>query len=430
MRVWLYYRLSRDKDEELNSLTNQRKIIYDYAINHGHEVVGESFDDNVSGMHFNREGIDKLSDAVDAGRIDAVIVKELSRLGRHRIQTALFIDYLMEHGVRVLSATEGLDSFREEDDLTISVRGLMNDYYAKDIGKKIRAGYRQKQKEGLVIIPPLGYWKDKNTDEIKIDPEAADTVRLVFSLYLSGMGQKKIAQQLNREGRPTPAQLQFKRYGKHRPDIRGYMWSYVSVKNILSDESYMGTLVNHRKEMREGKTYSVPQEGQFRHEGIYPPLVTKTDWERVQALLRQSNRHLASGDNKPCHRYSKLLACGDCGNVFVPMKRYWNGKCRVEYVCKGYHHGGKDICTSHRIHEEQIDSAVENFVTAQLEQYRAEQKKSTEQQKMWVLRKPLLDAHISVIRSKIIHLEDEIDALEIEKLGLREPDFQNINDNF
>lgn len=418
MRAWLYYRLSNDDDPEQNSLFNQREICLAYAQKGDFVIIGESSDDNASGMNFNRPGIAKLTEAAENGTIDAVIVKGFSRLGRHRTQTALFIDYLMEKGIRVLSATEGLDSFREEDDLTISVRGLMNDYYAKDIGKKIRAGYRQKQKEGLVIMPPFGYWKDKNTDEIKVDPIAADTVQLIFSLYLNGTGQKKIAQQLNWEGHPTPAQLQFKRYGKHRPDIRDYVWSYVSVKNILSDESYIGTLVNHRKEMREGKTYPVPREGQFRHEGIYPPLVTKADWERVQTLLRQSNRHLTSGSNKPCHRYSKLLVCGDCGNVFVPMKRHWNGKYRVEYVCKGYHHGGKDICTSHRIHEEVLDKAVEVFITTTLEQYKAGQKKLSEQQKMWALRKPLLDAHISVIRDKITTLEDEIDTLTIEKLRI------------
>ena len=96
MKVWLYYRLSRDEDEELNSLNNQRKIIYNFAVSNGHQVVGESFDDNVSGMHFNREGIDKIYEVVEAGKIEAIIVKDLSRLGRHRTQTALFIDYLRE----------------------------------------------------------------------------------------------------------------------------------------------------------------------------------------------------------------------------------------------------------------------------------------------------------------------------------------------
>lgn len=416
MRAWLYYRLSNDDDPEQNSLFNQREICLTYDQKRGFEIVGESSDDNASGMNFNRLGIAKLTEVAENGTIDAVIVKGLSRLGRHRTQTALFIGFLMEKGIRVLSATEGLDSFREEDDLPISVRGLMNDYYAKDIGKKIRAGYRQKQKEGLVIIPPFGYWKDKNTDEIKIEPEAAATVQLIFYLYLSGMGQKDIAQQLNRDGHLTPAQLQLKRYGKHRPDIRDYIWSYVSVKNILSNESYTGTLVNHRKEMQEGKVYAVPQEGQFRHEGIYPPLVTKADWKRVQTLLRQNHHQITDGANKPCHRYSKLLVCGDCGNVFVPMKQYWNGKCRVEYVCKGYHSGGKDRCTSHRIHEEALDKAIEDFASDMLNEYQIKLEKLSKQQKMWALRKPILDAHISAIQDKVSSLENEVDIIIMEKL--------------
>ena len=93
MKVWLYYRLSRDEDDELNSLTNQRKIIYEYAVTNGHEVVGESFDDNVSGMHFNREGIDKIYEVVEAGKIEAIIVKDLSRLGRNSALTGLYTNF-------------------------------------------------------------------------------------------------------------------------------------------------------------------------------------------------------------------------------------------------------------------------------------------------------------------------------------------------
>ena len=192
MRVWLYARLSNDDDREMNSLLNQREICQAFAEQHGYIIVGQSFDDNVSGLKFNRRGLDELTAAVDADKIDAVIVKDLSRLGRHRTQTALFIDYLREHQVRVISATEGVDTFRDEDDLIIGVRGLMNDYYAKDIGKKIRAGYRQKQKDGIVITPPFGYWKDRNTGQIKIDAEAAVTVQLIYSLYLGGAGRKRL----------------------------------------------------------------------------------------------------------------------------------------------------------------------------------------------------------------------------------------------
>lgn len=119
MQVWLYARLSNDDDREMNSLLNQREICQAFAEQHGYAIVGQSFDDNISGMSFDRRGLDELMAAVDADKIDAVIVKDLSRLGRHRTQTALFIDYLREHQVRVISATEGVDTFCDEDDLII-----------------------------------------------------------------------------------------------------------------------------------------------------------------------------------------------------------------------------------------------------------------------------------------------------------------------
>lgn len=180
MRVWIYTRLSNDDDPNRDSLQNQTRICREFAAGRGDLVIGQSSDDNISGMEFSRRGLEVLTAAVDAGKLDAVLVKDLSRLGRHRTQTALFIDYLRECGVRVLSVTEGLDTAQEEDDLVIGIRGLMNDYYAKDIGKKIRAGYCQKQRTGIVITPPFGYRKDRNTDEIVVFPEAAETVKLIY----------------------------------------------------------------------------------------------------------------------------------------------------------------------------------------------------------------------------------------------------------
>ena len=191
-------------------------------------------------MRFDRKGLNQVSQAVDAGKIDAVIVKDLSRLGRHQMQTALFIDYLRQCGVAVISVTEGLNTLDDGDDLIIGVRQIMNDYYAKDIGNKIRHGYREKHKVGLVITPPFGYWKDRNTNCIHQHPEAAETVRLIYEYYLEGIGQKEIARSLNRLGRKTPAQLRAERHGREfytsRKDQSGkYVWNYVSVKNVLME---------------------------------------------------------------------------------------------------------------------------------------------------------------------------------------------------
>ena len=424
MRVWLYARLSNDDDREMNSLLNQREICQAFAEQHGYIIVGQSFDDNISGMSFDRRGLDELMAAVDADKIDAVIVKDLSRLGRHRTQTALFIDYLREHQVRVISATEGVDTFCDEDDLIIGVRSLMNDYYAKDIGKKIRAGYRQKQKDGIVITPPFGYWKDKNTGQIKVDAEAAVTVQLIYSLYLQGCGQKEIARRLNTAGRKTPAQLRAERCGRevrhtHKTRDGQFLWTYASVKNILMEEAYTGVLNNHRREYNNGKAKHIDKTDWYRHEGFFPVIIGKQEWEQVQRLLKRQAR--PTNGNQAKHRYAGLLTCQECGNTFIPMIRYWNGKSRVEYVCLGYHRNGKTYCASHRIHEETLDAMVWELVSTARESRTEELKKLAQMQKMWALRKPILDAHISMLKKKIADLEYELDSLVMEQIRIERP---------
>ena len=247
MRVWLYYRLSRDEDKELNSLTNQKQILVDYCNNHGYEVVGESFDDNVSGMHFDRDGIEKIYEEVEKKSIEAVVVKDLSRLGRHKTQTAIFIDYLRQHDIRVLSVTENIDTSNEDDELIVGFKGIFNDMYCRDISKKIRAGYKQKQKSGIVIIPPMGYFKDKNTGEVVIVEEQAAIVRRIFSLYLDGYGLKAIANILNAEGIKSQGYYQKQTLGKklgyNKPEIaHRYLWENTCVKRVLQNEFYTGTL--------------------------------------------------------------------------------------------------------------------------------------------------------------------------------------------
>ena len=419
MRVWLYTRLSNDDDPAQNSLQNQQEICRTFAEKKGWTIVGSSTDDNISGMNFSRRGLDMLTAAVQAKQVDAVLVKDLSRLGRHRTQTALFIDYLRQQQVRVISVTEGVDTFCEEDDLMIGVRGLMNDYYAKDIGKKIRAGYRQKQKDGLVITPPFGYWKDRNTNQVVVHQDAAETVQLIYALYLQGCGQKEIARRLNRLGRKTPAQIMTERLGydsqkpPKTPDGQ-FLWTYASVKNILVEEAYTGVLVNHRREYCGGKARAVNEADWLRHENFYPVIIEKADWKQVQALLKQQARPAVN--NRTKHRYAGLLTCRECGNAFIPMIRCWNGKSRVEYVCRGYHRNGKTYCASHRIHEEVLDAAVQEYAETVRKQCAEELKKLVQMQKMWALRKPILDAHILLLQEKVQVLEQEIDEIVMEKI--------------
>ena len=219
-RAWLNFRLSRDEDHEQNSLQNQRQILVDYADKNDYKIIGESFDDNVTGMTFERDGIIKLEEAVDKGLIDTVLVKDMSRLGRHRTQTAIFLDYLANNKVNMISVTEGVDSANENDDLIIGFKQIVNDLYCKDISRKVTAGVRQKQKDkGLIETLPMGYYKDRNTNKVCIDEEAADIIREIFSLYIQGCRMTAIAKQLNARGIRSPEFYMRRRIADWKPNI-------------------------------------------------------------------------------------------------------------------------------------------------------------------------------------------------------------------
>ena len=415
MRVWIYSRLSNDDDPEQNSLTNQERICREHAKQNGCTVVGSSSDDNISGMTFPRPGLRKLSEAAENGSIEAILVKDLSRLGRHKTQTALFIEYLRERNIAVISVTEGLNTLTENDDLIVGIRVLMNDFYAKDIGAKIRAGFRQKQKDGLVIIPPFGYWKNKNTGTVEVIEEAANTVRRIYSMYLSGIGLIQIARQLTAEHRRTPAQLQFELYNRHFGNAKPYMWSFTSVKNILQDESYIGTLTNHRREITSGRTRYIPEAEYYRHENFYPPIVSREDWLAAQDLLSKAPSKAVSSPPSR-HRYAGLLECGDCHSPLIAINRRWNSKTRVEYICKTYMRHGKAVCLSHRIHEEVIDSALYEKLSEL--RYNAQNALLTTQayQKLLSLKAPVINAKRLSMLNRVAELEAEIDEIVMEKL--------------
>lgn len=429
MKVWLYYRLSRDEDAELNSLNNQRNILVEYANANNHEIVGESYDDNVSGMHFNREGISKIYEQVENKAIEAIIVKDLSRLGRHRTQTAMFIDYLREHDVRVLSVTENIDTSNEDDDLMIGFKGIFNDMYARDISKKIRAGYKQKQKNGIVITVPLGYFKDKNTNEIVIVEEEAEIVRKIYDLYLSGYGLKAIAKKLNDEGIKSPQYYQNKMYNKklpsNKPEITGrYLWVNTTVKRILQNEFYIGTVTCH-------KTYTskinhirkaLPEEEQFKHENFAPAIISKEKWEQVQFLLSSKrNNNVRASSSNPCHRYTGLIECGDCGCTFVCKKRKWKDKPeRIEYNCNGYHRYGKEHCTAHRVDEEYLDKLIYNELMLIKNEALANYKSIESDVKKWMSNKGTVTNKLKQLNTSLEQRKSDQKEILLERIRDRE----------
>ncbi len=429
MRVWLYARLSRDEDDELNSLTNQQNIIREYSEKNNYTVVGESFDDNVSGMHFNREGINKIYEVVENKLIDAVIVKDMSRLGRHKTQTALFIDYLRENDVKVLSVTENLDTSNENDDLIIGFKGLFNDMYARDISRKVRAGFLQKQKEGLVMIPPMGYFKDKNTGEILIMEEPANIVRRIFQMYLDGYGLKNIAHKLNDECLKAPAYYQLKYLDKHqgynKPEITTrYLWNGTAVKRALTNEFYCGNLVNHKymldKINRQRKTYSVDE--QIRHENAVPAIVSKEDYDKVQILLESKKRdNVRATFDKPYHRYTGLIKCADCGSSFSCKIRKWKGKPdRIEYVCNSYHRYGKEHCSPHRINETVLDEIVYSELLNIREHAQENFRQIDAKLSLWKQNKTLNQNNIALLNEQLSQRKSDQQEILLERLRDKE----------
>ena len=428
MRVWLYYRLSRDEDKQFNSLKNQYSIIESYALNNGHTIVGSSFDDNVSGMHFNRAGIDELTEAVENGMIDAVIVKDLSRLGRHKTQTALYIDYLRQNNVRVLSATESIDTFNEADDLIIGFKGLMNDFYARDGSRRVTAGLRQKQKAGLVITPPFGYFKDKNTKQVVIVPEAAETIHLIFSSYLDGKGVKAIAAMLNENGNKTPALMQKHLTGKRLPEkqeliIKKYLWDATMVSRILQDESYTGTLICHKSERNKiNKTNrATSPDEQFRHENFLPTIIPRDLWEQAQTLMAMRKREsVRAGEGRPILRYSGLITCGDCGRAFTGKRvKQKNGE-RVEYICSTYLRYGKEHCGAHAIREEYLDDIVRQELQNTKHQYQTLWTHLEKAIEGWLPKTTNTQQQLKKQRERIELLEEEVETILMERIRDKE----------
>ena len=427
MAGFIYCRLSRDEDTERESLNNQRDIIMTHIERVGDTLIDEAADDSYSGMNFERPGIKKIYALAEKRDIDTVYVKDLSRLGRHRLYTLMCIEDLRSMNVRVVSVTENIDSFNENDDLMIGFKGLMNDGYVKDIRRKILTAVRQKQKQkGIIQIPPMGYIKDKNTDEILIVEEPAEIIRKIYKLFLDGYGTTAIAKMLNEQGLKTPAYYQLKLIGKKQGDNRPkvaleHLWTSTMVKRILINRFYCGDVINHKNERSRitKKQVAIPQEEQFVHMNMVPAIIPRETWDRVQELVKaKGSKYVKSASNKPCHRYSGLLKCGDCESTFVAKRRPGkDGEERVEYICNGYHRHSKMICSSHRINESEIDKYINDELLNMKERLASTSQTIDEEVKKWMSQKNNTEKKLKVLYDNIKTYEFEIEEILMERIN-------------
>ena len=357
--VAIYIRLSREDGdkEESDSVGNQRKLLTEYVAKKDDFILYDVYvDDGYSGTNFNRPSFQRMIADIEDGKVNCVVVKDLSRFGRDYIDTGRYLErYFPELGVRFISVTDSIDSMKQAYDMLLPIKNIFNEQYARDISKKIQATVKSKQKAGEFIgaFTSYGYKKSPvNKNKLVIDDYAADVVRRIFSLYIQGYGKQRIAKLLNAEGILCPAEYK-KVNGENykncnRLESTTY-WSYSTINSILHREMYVGNMVQGTKHQRmRSKQKKMPKEEWIIVENTHEPIIDKATWEKAQSLLQKRTRELDLETNK--NIFAGFVKCGDCGRAMTKnMWRRADGSKTYSLYCGTYKRNGKQYCTPHTL---------------------------------------------------------------------------------
>lgn len=364
-RAGLYIRLSREDEGEgpSESVTNQRAMLLEFARQEGFPVFDLYIDDGYSGTTFQRPGFQRLLEDIEAGKVNLVITKDLSRLGRDYILTGHYLErYFPERGVRYISLLDGIDTITDSaaNDIT-PFRAILNDLYARDISRKIKSVKREKQRRGQFIggKPMYGYkMHPTEKNKIVVDEEAAPVVRRLFALALEGLSCRKIAQRLNAEGVPTPA-----RYCG-RENIGSGLWRSEQISQMLRNETYLGHMVQGRRVKVSYKSKKCRRQEPADWVVVpntHTPLVEEGTFRAVQALL-DSRRHTRSRSYD--FLLKGILTCKECGKPLGVLNRPpASGEDRLLFVCRTYQRF-PDRCSCHCLGERAANRAVEETLKA------------------------------------------------------------------
>ena len=359
----LYLRLSRDDDQagESNSISNQRALLTDYAKKNGFRNVKVFIDDGVSGVTFKRDGFKEMYSLIEEGQVSTVIVKDMSRLGRNYLEVGQLTEIAFpQHNVRFIAVNDGVDSSQGEDDFT-PFRNIMNEWYAKDMSRKLRSAHRTKSKQGYAIgLPPLGYKYD--TDDPRrwvIDEEGAEVIRQIYQMRKDGTSINDIAKILKREKILTPSAYAIQK-GYRTPSKRStrgdYFWDVSVVRQILVNQAYVGDVINFRtysKSYKLKERLDNPKENWEIHEDVHEPIIERLFWEDIQKTFGDTKYR------KPKHieknMFAGYLRCSDCGaNLNYkythdnPVNHYFSchNKRANNGLCKSTHHIRVDTLTN------------------------------------------------------------------------------------
>jgi len=363
-----YLRLSREDGDkaESDSIGNQRKLIEGFLKDKEEFVLYDTYiDDGFSGTNFNRPAFGRMIKDIECGKVNCVIVKDLSRFGRDYIDTGKYLErYFPDRDVRFISITDNIDSRKQAYDMLLPIKNIFNEQYARDISGKVHAAIRTKQKAGEFIgaFPSYGYKKspsDKN--RLIIDECAAEVVRMIFSLFVSGYSKRQITAILNEQGIVCPSV--YKRLNKDlyknnkRWDDASY-WTYSTVNHILRNEMYIGNMVQGRKtRTMRGREKQIAREDWIVVPETHEAIINRETWDKAQDLIAQRARSAGMASNSSI--FAGFLKCGDCGRALVKKAGTpGHGGGAVNYYCGTYVHSGRTCCASHSISHKVLEQIV------------------------------------------------------------------------
>ena len=367
----LYERLSRDDElqGESNSISHQKQMLEEFARRNGLPNPTHFTDDGVSGTRFDRPGFLAMMEEVEAGRVEAIVIKDMSRLGRDYLKVGQVMEILRQRGVRLIAINDGVDSLKGDDDFT-PFRNIMNEFYARDTSRKIRSVFKSKGMSGKHLTGTViyGYLWDEKREHWLVDEEAAAVVRHIFALAMEGYGPYQIATKLSEEKVEMPA-VHLARYGegvnKNKAFADIYRWSASTIVEILKKQEYLGHTVNFktRKHFKDKKSHYVDESEWTIFENTHEAIIDQETFDNVQRI-RGNARRYPDGFGES-HPLTGLMYCADCGGKMY-VHRTYNGKRVPQYTCGQY---GKypigSLCpTQHRIKAEAVLTLIADMLRA------------------------------------------------------------------
>ena len=362
----IYCRLSRDDElaGESNSISNQKSIISKFCRDNGLKNLQYFVDDGYSGTNFNRPAWTELLDKIENGEVGTLVVKDMSRLGRDYLKVGFYTEVLfVEKGVRFIAINNGIDSQNQQDSDFTPFLNIINEWYAKDTSKKIRAVVKAKGESGeyLCTNPPYGYLKDPNNKKRWIvDEEAAKVVEDIFSLCVAGNGPSQIARILKNQQIDTPT-IHYQKIGKpikNSLPMNDYDWDQKTVSEILERPEYLGQTVNfktHKQSYKVKKTVDNPKEQWRIFPNTHEPIVDVETFNRVQELRKNKRRPTRTGKT---NMFSGIVRCADCKAKMYYCTTNNFEKRQDHFVCSTSRTKGKEVCETHFIRAVILEQGV------------------------------------------------------------------------